>query len=343
MSGCGASSGGHAWWVLVAVLASAPVHAQSPEPATASTSTTEVSSAPPLPAPSPSPADVPEVAPPTITDEEPPPLPPVPVLPGTPSTTIQRPPPPPQLLTPTGLGKGPGLPWQVVLMLQLLSYATADLGPYLGCVVASWVMSLAVPFGPGVLLPLTVSAILIPVAAVVSGCASGALLQWIGDRLGTQRGRLACVGCCSISLSALTYSLVIAPILLGMGFFAVAAYSALTTYFIGSEIQVPGPFPWADEAVGYSFTAGGVLLAVVTVAAGFVLAPLLGFAVRPGLVALVYQFTSREREPGEEQWPPSVVGERSDRLPWRRRLDDEGAAPRSAAPAPDDTSTSVAY
>jgi hypothetical protein len=242
----------------------------------------------------------------------------VPVLsaPGSLVVTVDRPAPPVRpvdLLDTLGRGTGPGLPWQFVLVIQLFFYGVVDAVPFMGCVVGSWLASLAVPFG-GLLLPIVLSVLLIPPVATMSGCGSGALLQWLGDRMGTQRGRLACVGCTSVSLSVLTYALVIAPITIGMGFLAIAAYSYLSTQLV-LRFLPRGVLPGVLELTGYSALVGGTVLAVAVVVVGALLAPVLGFLVRPPVVALVYRLTDRAREPGEDMWPPSLVGERSDRLP----------------------------
>ncbi len=258
----------------------------------------------------------------------PPPSPPtdpaaVPTEPTAPAADGVAPPPtngaPDPFLSSLGSGTGPGLPWQVVLVVQLFSYALADALPYLGCVACSWVLSLVVALGSAPALPAAVvlSLALIPLAALASGIGSAALMQWLGDRLGYLRGRLLVVGLSSILLSLVTYALVIFPIIVGMGFFSVAAYSFLSA---SANLVLPEleqrALPWWASAAGYSVSAAGLVAAVVVVAAGAVLAPLVGFVIRPVLVALAYRITGRAREPGEEQWPPSLFGERADLLPW---------------------------
>ena len=241
----------------------------------------------------------------------------------------------PAFLTSLGDGAGPGIPWQVVLLAQLVAFAAADLPAYVGCVVGSWVLSLVVPVG-GLPLAVVVSLALIPAAAIVSGLGSAALLQWLGDRLGTRRGRLALVALTSMSLSFATYALVIFPIVVGMGFFSAAAYAtaSASALLVLPAFNLPAP-PWWLSAAGYSASAVGLVAALVVVAVGALLAPLLGFVLRPPLVALVYRLTSRAREPGEEQWPPSLFGERADKLPWPFRSNNNAsAAPPSAPPPP---------
>jgi hypothetical protein len=222
----------------------------------------------------------------------------------------------------------------LVLVVQLMSYMLADIPAYVGCVLGSCAVSLLVPLGPGLPVAAVLSVVLIPLAALMSGCLSASLLQWLGDRLGALRGRLACVGCTSVALSFVTYALVIAPIIVGMGFFAVAATGVLSVFYV-----LPGLLPrteysgpsWLLPFVAYSISAVGAVVAVVVMGAGAVLAPTVGFMVRPALVAVVYRLTAREREPGEVQWPPSLVGERAD-LWWplkRQEVQLDEAPPES--------------
>jgi hypothetical protein len=171
----------------------------------------------------------------------------------------------------------------------------------------------------------------IPPAALLSGCCSAAALQFVGDRFGILRGRLACVGLTSVLLSFITYALVIAPIILGVGFFAVA----LATFLSASALLVlpqfgpPGP-NGVYSALGYSVSAVGAVVATAALLVGLGLSPVLGFVVRPVLVTLAYRLSGRPREPGEEQWPPSLFGERADRWPrpWRK------SPPAVVAPVP---------
>ena len=99
------------------------------------------------------------------------------------------------------------------------------------------------------------SLLLVPPAALLSGCGAAALLQWVGDRLGVLRGRLAVVGVVSVVLSFLTYALVIFPIIVGMGFFSVAAYSFLSAsaLLVLPQLDLPSP-PWWISAAGYSLS-----------------------------------------------------------------------------------------
>jgi len=269
--------------------------------------------------------------------QEDPPLEPTPELPAPVDAAPVEPVPPVDELAPAsppGPVAGPGLPWQIVLVVQLVSYMLADALPYLGCVVGSWMASLTVVAGPALLIGIVLVGVLVPLAAIVSGCASAAVLQWLGDRLGAQRGRLFFVGLASIGLSAVTYFLVIAPIILGMGFFAAAAYGALSAFLVIPRLQLPfeNVPPWLVPLLAYSVPAVGAVAAVIILAIGAVTAPILGFVIRPILVAITYRLTSRERSAGEEQWPPSLFGEAMDawpRPPWSRAE----AAPVKAAPA----------
>ncbi len=288
---------------LLALLHTAPLRAQDPqdlppsEPAAAPETPLEQPAAPPAPLlPSPAPVE----------------------------------PPDPALLSPLGPGTGPGLPWPVVLALQLMSYAAMDVVPFFTCLVCSCGVSALVPLGPGLPLAVAMSVLLIPPAAMLSGCLSASVLQFVGDRLGTQRGRLACVGLTSMGMSLITYALVIAPIIIGMGFLGVALVSFLSTsaLLVVPQVRPPGP-EWLYGAVGYSLTALGGLSAVVMLLLGTILAPATGFILRPALVALIYRGTGRPRAPGEEQWPPTMFGERADQWwPFGR-----GRKPAATPPA----------
>lgn len=222
----------------------------------------------------------------------------------------------------------------MIWALQLVAYAMADALPYVGCVVGSWLVSLTVPFGPGVALPAVISIVAIPPVACLSGCSSAALLGWLGDRLGTLRGRLACVGCSSVSLSALTYALVIAPITIGMGFFAVATYTFLASNYVLPRFSPPQTLAQILKFTGYSVSAAGAVGALAVVVLGSSLAPVVGFVLRPVVVAFIYRWTGRQRYAGEEQWPPSLLGERSDLLPFiGRDRDEDEVQPAATAPA----------
>jgi len=267
-------------------------------------------------------------APDTVLEQ--PPAPPGPLLP--PPAPVE--PPDPAWLSPLGPGTGPGLPWPVVLALQLMSYAAMDVVPFFTCLVCSCGVSALVPLGPGLPLAVAMSVLLIPPAAMLSGCLSASVLQFVGDRLGTQRGRLACVGLTSMGMSLITYALVIAPIIIGMGFLSVALVSFLSTsaLLVVPQVRPPGP-EWLYGAVGYSLTALGGLSAVVMLALGTILAPATGFILRPALVALIYRGTSRPRAPGEEQWPPTMFGERADQW-WPFGRGQKPAATPAQPPAP---------
>ncbi|MBI5493725.1 MAG: hypothetical protein HY904_01795 [Deltaproteobacteria bacterium] len=268
---------------------------------------------------------------PPLEDSTPPPAAGAPALPPPAPENLETEPATP-LLSPLGRGAGPGLPWQVVLALQLAAYAAVDAFPYLGCVVHSLVLALLVPIGPGLPLAALMTVVLIPPAACLSGCTSAAVLQFLGDRLGTQRGRLGCVGVASVGASFLTYALVIAPIIIGVGFFSVAAATFASTYAILSvpQVTLPGDARfWAGA--GYSLSVAGAVGAILVVGVGSLAAPCVGFILRPAAVAWLYRLTSRSRDAGEEQWPPSLVGERAELWwPFRR----SPAPPAPAAPVP---------
>ena len=88
--------------------------------------------------------------------------------------------------------------------------------------------------------------------------------------------------------------------------------------------------PWWVPLVAYSVPAAGAVAAVVILAIGGVVAPILGFVIRPVRVAITYRLTSRERQAGEEQWPPSLFGANMEA--WPR-------PPSTSTPAPTPTPT----
>jgi hypothetical protein len=270
---------------------------------------------------------------PVAAQEDLPPLQEPAAVPSVEETPPPDAPPPSQdtlLAKPLGPGTGPGLPWPVVLAGQLLVYAVADALPFVSCVTCSWGLAFLVPLGPGLPLAIFLTVLFIPPASLLSGCLSASALQYTGDRFGVQRGRLALVGLVSVALSFITYALVIAPTILGVGFFAVALVSLISASAILAlpEYRPPGP-PILYGALGYSVSALGAVLAASTLLLGVILAPVLGFVVRPVVVALAYRLTGRPRESGEEQWPPSLFGERADLwpFPWRKQ----------SPPLPDET------